>query len=324
VPCNGFNHRVDCNCPWGPNSGTGGSRFEHPVGYWQSPRSYTTPNAHCPRCPARVYFYRSPFGGSVYFDSLGPPWPKHPCMDHRSGARFPRPDDNAGSRRTNEWSPLYCGRIHRLDGAPQIAVIYIENRIHGVNTLYADIDARQLDHRTPFLYRARRGGAVEISTLNVLSRDPGEVRFTARTSPPIAKAQPSALRTQGAEDEAWFGTNSATTLLRRPGRVLNNAYSAPLTRPAPTAPSSSLGSGPPSERVRSVLRLPKDDMQAEAAPKSELENTVPPSQAELAPNSLVPCQKELPRPVNTSQLSDQAFGVLSELKQKLRESRSLG
>ena len=41
--------------------------------HWQNTDSYTVPNAHCPRCPKRVFFYRSPYGGCVYFDDLGPP-----------------------------------------------------------------------------------------------------------------------------------------------------------------------------------------------------------------------------------------------------------
>ena len=41
----------------------------------RNPHSYTTPNAKCPVCGIRVYFYRSPDGGRVFFDELGPPWP---------------------------------------------------------------------------------------------------------------------------------------------------------------------------------------------------------------------------------------------------------
>ena len=40
---------------------------------------YTVPNASCPVCGASVFFYQSPYGGRVFFDSLGPPWPKHAC-----------------------------------------------------------------------------------------------------------------------------------------------------------------------------------------------------------------------------------------------------
>lgn len=38
-------------------------------------------NALCPICGADVYFYENEFGSKVFFDELGPPWPKHPCTD---------------------------------------------------------------------------------------------------------------------------------------------------------------------------------------------------------------------------------------------------
>lgn len=44
--------------------------------------SYVNPNARCPECGVAVFFYQSPYGGRVFFDDLGPPWPKHPCTDH--------------------------------------------------------------------------------------------------------------------------------------------------------------------------------------------------------------------------------------------------
>jgi hypothetical protein len=53
-----------------------GQRF---VFGWVEYPSYVNPNAHCPVCGAEVYFYQSPYGGRVFFDELGPPWPKHPC-----------------------------------------------------------------------------------------------------------------------------------------------------------------------------------------------------------------------------------------------------
>nr|PMH64403.1 hypothetical protein BCU62_16215 [Enterovibrio norvegicus] len=37
------------------------------------------PNTACPSCGANVYYYEHPNGAKVYFDQLGPPWPKHPC-----------------------------------------------------------------------------------------------------------------------------------------------------------------------------------------------------------------------------------------------------
>jgi hypothetical protein len=38
------------------------------------------PNAACPVCGQPVFFYQNEHGSRVFFDELGPPWPKHPCM----------------------------------------------------------------------------------------------------------------------------------------------------------------------------------------------------------------------------------------------------
>ncbi|UES36822.1 hypothetical protein [Roseibium aggregatum] len=43
---------------------------------------YVNPNARCPVCNAPVFFYANAAGSRVYFDDLGPPWPKHPCTDN--------------------------------------------------------------------------------------------------------------------------------------------------------------------------------------------------------------------------------------------------
>ncbi len=56
-----------------------GESFEFPFITYPS---YVNPNARCPVCGCAVYFYQSPYGGRVFFDELGPPWPKHPCTDN--------------------------------------------------------------------------------------------------------------------------------------------------------------------------------------------------------------------------------------------------
>lgn len=50
---------------------------------FQTSVSYINPNAECPICHKRVYFYQSPFGGRVFFENVGWPWTKHPCTDRR-------------------------------------------------------------------------------------------------------------------------------------------------------------------------------------------------------------------------------------------------
>lgn len=106
--CNAFNHPIDCTCGFGgdghlgSSSGFGLSTIIEsetnirPTGdltntirllrklnidKWKYD-SYLNPNAFCPVCGASVYFYQSPYGGRVFFDDLGPPWPKHPCTDN--------------------------------------------------------------------------------------------------------------------------------------------------------------------------------------------------------------------------------------------------
>lgn len=81
----GHNHSPNCSCGWCFNLGS----WKKPI-YESQPhipafdtlRSFVDPNAICPVCSAPVFFYQSPSGGRVFFDELGPPWPKHPCTDN--------------------------------------------------------------------------------------------------------------------------------------------------------------------------------------------------------------------------------------------------
>ena len=43
---------------------------------------FVIPNANCPVCNEPVFYYQNEFGSRVFFDELGPPWPKHPCTDN--------------------------------------------------------------------------------------------------------------------------------------------------------------------------------------------------------------------------------------------------
>jgi hypothetical protein len=79
---------------------------------FKSYTSYVNPNARCPVCHEQVYFYQSPFGGRVFFDDLGWPWPKHGCTDnpsaqsgkiHRLQQTRSRPFRSAGGERTRAF-----------------------------------------------------------------------------------------------------------------------------------------------------------------------------------------------------------------------------
>jgi hypothetical protein len=51
---------------------------------------YVNPNAKCPVCGDAVYFYANEHGSRVFFDDLGPPWPKHHCTDNPREPVYPR------------------------------------------------------------------------------------------------------------------------------------------------------------------------------------------------------------------------------------------
>lgn len=52
--------------------------FTSPYSY----ESFVNPHAKCPVCGQEVFYYQSFHGSRVFFDSLGPPWPKHACTDN--------------------------------------------------------------------------------------------------------------------------------------------------------------------------------------------------------------------------------------------------
>lgn len=89
--CNGNGHSLGCACGFGgdgqlgrrndqSNDLTSASIFtlssnRAKIGAFSG---YLNPNAECPDCGDRVYSYRSPYDGPVFFDDpLGYPWSKH-------------------------------------------------------------------------------------------------------------------------------------------------------------------------------------------------------------------------------------------------------
>lgn len=133
--CNAWNHPPSCTCGWGGVGHLGrrglGSCSSHSTGsaYWWVPpitqtyESYVNPNACCPECGSSVFFYQSPNGGKVFFDELGPPWPKHPCTDITS---IPKEVVNRalGSKaqesgkygwQENGWMPFFIKLVSRID-----------------------------------------------------------------------------------------------------------------------------------------------------------------------------------------------------------------
>jgi hypothetical protein len=81
---------------------------------------YVNPNAKCPVCGDAVYFYANDHGSRVFFDDLGPPWPKHPCTDN---PREPVTQRGAPTRRTR-------GMMQELITAANTAGLF-KNKVFG-------------------------------------------------------------------------------------------------------------------------------------------------------------------------------------------------
>lgn len=130
--CNAWNHPPGCRCGWG-GEGHKGKSTGNPLGIIlgggfpgvppidKSFESYTIPNSSCPVCGDLVFFYQSPYGGRVFFDELGPPWPKHPCTDSSSRpSRITDAADRSTPTRSyvwqkEGWSPFFINVVIRVD-----------------------------------------------------------------------------------------------------------------------------------------------------------------------------------------------------------------
>ncbi len=104
----GYNHYPWCTCGWCVKYGGNSRTFTATSSVARTWRraearfdSYVNPNARCPVCGASVFFYQSPAGGRVFFDELGPPWPKHPCTDN--GAQLRTSDGSGATPRRPSW-----------------------------------------------------------------------------------------------------------------------------------------------------------------------------------------------------------------------------
>ena len=151
--------------------------------------SYTIPIV-CPICGDAVFLYQSEHGGRVFFDELGPPWPKHFCTDQ---ARTVQPtasvatDQSLPTRRYSwqeaGWLPVTdvivesAGSDHiRLRGKhnSQLLTIYIP-----VTMVAAGTDPVAEIANSPIHARRTVDGAFELAFLTQDLR-PGLIRTFAQ------------------------------------------------------------------------------------------------------------------------------------------------
>ena len=131
-----WNHRREtCNC------GFGGEGYDprkvildDSISIHFDYQSFVNPRAKCPVCGDRVFFYRSPHGGAVYFDALGQPWPKHPCIVaclKVAPPRFPNPIGSQRNAWVNQgWSAIVL-HAFRISEHPRRIVGYVQREWGG-------------------------------------------------------------------------------------------------------------------------------------------------------------------------------------------------
>ncbi len=138
--------------------------------------SFVDPNARCPVCGDQVFFYRSPFDGSVFFDELGPPWPKHPCTDNtveHSPLALPKASDTEIVRLRAEWQrsgwkPFRCRKAECTKDGNMTAIV---GKMEGEGeewTLYLSGDVRYLrDHPALVRPKGKTGSDYEVATFRL-------------------------------------------------------------------------------------------------------------------------------------------------------------
>jgi hypothetical protein len=197
--CNAWNHPINCSCGWGGDGHqgkrtTGNSLSHNPwIGYlsFTGVSSYTNPNATCPVCGEPVFFYQSASGGKVFFDELGPPWPKHPCTDNPR-AKFPTPNYIFQTEvirphvwQKNGWVPFIVKRL-----LPQFKLFNIRGDVNGVElSLYTTV--KGLNEKAPFLVKRIDDTHYEVTTIQFVQHSAiaSEFNFIGYSSAMMAASQ---------------------------------------------------------------------------------------------------------------------------------------
>lgn len=134
----------------------------------QDRNSYLFPNAACPVCGAPVFFYQSPAGGMVFFDELGPPWPKHPCTSRDS-----EPKALAVTKQlTNTkwelagWEPIFIsGVINAYKLVLGLQGIYTSNKVELYVSNKCHSDISKISKTSIAYIRQRHDGSFDFSAL---------------------------------------------------------------------------------------------------------------------------------------------------------------
>lgn len=151
---------------------------EKPTASLYTYESFVNPNARCPDCGQEVFFFQSHSGGKIFFDELGPPWPKHPCTDNPrspslSSIQAAPPDDgNAPSVvatrtyrwQSSGWEPFYVLEIKEVHNGKFLAIRGISKGAELSVYIQNELD---FPRSSPMHLREKSGGCYRLSTILV-------------------------------------------------------------------------------------------------------------------------------------------------------------
>jgi len=136
--------------------------------------SFVNPHATCPVCGQEVFYYQSANGSRVFFDALGPPWPKHPCTDNPSvasrvvikrGKESPerKVNKNVYAWQSVGWEPIYVLEVKEAHNNNFISIhgIFKGNNI----TVYVRNDGK-FPKQSPMHLREKDSKSYELSTIS--------------------------------------------------------------------------------------------------------------------------------------------------------------
>lgn len=129
--------------------------------------SFINPNAKCPVCGESVFYYESPYGGKVYFDSLGPPWPKHACIEPRATGKI-RQNNQYQSWRKKSWQPYKVEKIEEKNGKLKISGIVLEEAEKEILYLENNAESFKKKYKNPCHIKILQNRNIIISTFELV------------------------------------------------------------------------------------------------------------------------------------------------------------
>jgi len=147
--------------------------------------SFTIPGAKCPVCGDTVFFYQSCNGGKVYFDELGPPWPKHPCTNREINTEQIVSKTNAKNMdflwQKNNWMPFLVSDISSKNKSYRLKGILGKND----KIIYVKKGKWALSKKFPFFLRKEKHG-YSLATV-LVDKDGNTTSLEVQTANPQQK-----------------------------------------------------------------------------------------------------------------------------------------